>query len=153
MRLVVQRVLEASVRANVAGEWRQFGTTGRGFLILLGVGCGDSEAEAQGLADRTAHLRVFEGEYGKMNRSLIDVGGTALVVSNFTLYADCRKGRRPSFSEAASGPLAEILYLAFGNALADQGIRVEYGLFGAEMRVSLINDGPVTLLLDSRKLF
>ena len=122
-------------------------------MILIGVGTEDTEGEAQALADKVVGLRVFEDEDGKMNRALLDVGGAALVISNFTLFGDCRKGRRPSFTAAASGPLAEALYRRFGAAVAAQGVPVQYGEFGAQMEVRLTNDGPVTLLLDSRKLF
>jgi len=133
---------------------RQVGTIAHGFLILVGVGVEDTGLDAQGLADKIAGLRVFQDEEDKMNRSLLDVGGSALVISNFTLFGDCRKGRRPSFTAAAPGPQAEALYRQFGEALAAQGVReVQYGEFGAHMEVRLINDGPVTLLLDSRKLF
>ncbi len=153
MRAVVQRVLRAAVSLVEAGETREIGAIGPGFLVLVGVHSDDTEAEARALADKIANLRVFEDEAGKLNRSLLETGGSALVVSNFTLYGDCRKGLRPSFTEAASGPLAEALYQAFGAALAEQGVPVQYGAFGAEMQVSLVNDGPVTLLLDSRRVF
>jgi D-tyrosyl-tRNA(Tyr) deacylase len=153
MRAVVQRVLQAKVEVIEAEERREVGTIGRGFLVLVGVRTDDTDADARALADKIAGLRVFEDEDGKLNRSLLETGGGALVVSNFTLYGDCRKGRRPSFTEAASGPLAERLYLAFGDLLAAQGVPVQYGEFGAEMQVSLVNDGPVTLLLDSRRAF
>jgi len=109
--------------------------------------------DAAFLADKVAHLRVFHDEAGKMNRSLLDVGGSALVVSNFTLYGDCRNGRRPSFTGAGSGEQAAALYEAFGSRLAASGVPVQFGRFGAQMEVALINDGPVTLLLDSRRLF
>lgn len=140
-------VVEGEVR-------RQVGTIAHGFLILVGVGIEDTDLDAQWLADKIAGLRVFQDEADKMNRSLLDVGGGALVISNFTLFGDCRKGRRPSFTAAAPGPQAEVLYRRLGEALGAQGIReVQYGEFGAHMEVRLVNDGPVTLLLDSRKVF
>ena len=153
MRAVVQRVLRASVEVLEGREAREVSAIERGFLLLIGIRTDDTERDALSLAEKVATLRVFEDDAGKMNRSLLDVGGAALVVSNFTLYGDCRKGRRPSFTEAASGPSAEALYRAFGAALAAQGVPVQGGVFGAEMRVALVNDGPVTLLLDSRKQF
>jgi D-tyrosyl-tRNA(Tyr) deacylase len=138
----------------VEGEARrEVGTIAQGLLILVGVGTEDTEADAQALADKIAGLRVFQDEDDKMNRSLLDVGGSALVISNFTLFGDCRKGRRPSFTAAAPGAQAETLYRRFGEALTAQGVPVQYGEFGAYMEVRLVNDGPVTLLLDSRKLF
>ncbi len=153
MRIVVQRVLRASVHVVEAEELREVGAIGRGFLLLVGVRVDDTEADARALADKVAGLRVFEDDAGKMNLSLQETGGSALIVSNFTLYGDCRKGRRPSFTEAASGALAESLYETFGAALAAQGISVQYGVFGAQMHVTLVNEGPVTLLLDSRRAF
>ena len=153
MRAVVQRVAQAAVQVVEGAETQEVGRVGGGFLILVGVRTDDTEAEARAFAEKIATLRVFEDAEGKLNRSLLDVGGGALVVSNFTLYGDCRKGRRPSFTEAAPGPLAETLYRVFGEALRAQGVPVEYGAFGSVMQVSLINDGPITLLLDSRKTF
>lgn len=126
---------------------------GRGFLVLIGVHLSDTLEDAHLLAEKVANLRVLEDAAGKLNLSLLDRGQDALVVSNFTLYGDCRKGRRPSFTEAASGTQAETLYLAFGTKLAEFGVPVQYGKFGAEMHVALINDGPITLLLDSKKGF
>lgn len=138
----------------VDGENRRtVGTIGGGLLVLVGVATEDTDADARMLADKIAGLRVFQDEDGKMNLSLLDTGGAALVVSNFTLFGDCRKGRRPSFTAAAPGAQAEALYRQFGQALAAQGVPVQYGEFGAHMEVPLVNDGPVTLLLDSRKLF
>jgi D-aminoacyl-tRNA deacylase len=153
LRAVVQRVREASVTVVEGEDRRVVGNVALGFLILVGVGTDDAEADAQTLADKIAGLRVFQDEAGKMNLSLLDVGGAALVISNFTLFGDCRKGRRPSFTAAAPGPQAEMRYHQFGEALAAQGVPVQYGEFGVHMEVHLINDGPVTLLLDSRKLF
>lgn len=132
---------------------REVGAVAQGFLVLVGVGMEDTEADAQALADKIAGLRVFEDAEGKLNLSVLDIGGEALVVSNFTLFGDCRKGRRPSFTAAAPGAQAESLYQQFGKALEAQGVPVQYGAFGAQMEVRLINDGPITLLLDSRKLF
>ena len=154
MRAVIQRVNEASVMLvseGVAGE--TVGRIGPGFLVLVGVSVGDTPEDARALADKVAHLRVLEDGEGRLNLSLLDRGQAALVVSNFTLYGDCRKGRRPGFSEAASGDTAESLYRAFGAHLESLGVPVQYGRFGAEMRVALVNDGPVTLLLDSKKGF
>ncbi|MBX3442818.1 MAG: D-tyrosyl-tRNA(Tyr) deacylase [Planctomyces sp.] len=149
MRAVVQRVSSASV--VVAGETT--GQIGRGFLVLLGIGVGDSEADAVALAQKIVGLRVFDDSDGKMNLSLADVGGAVLAVSQFTLFGDCRKGRRPSFVEAARPEQAEPLYRTFVAELRGQGLRVETGVFQAHMDVSLVNDGPVTLLLDSRRAF
>ena len=153
MRAVVQRVLRASVRVIDERGPRETGAIGEGLLILLGIRYDDTEADGKGLADKIANLRVFEDEQGKLNRSLLDRGGSALVISNFTLYGDCRKGRRPSFTEAASGPVAEQSYRVFGAALSALGVPVQYVAFGAQMEVDLVNAGPVTLLLDSRRMF
>ena len=146
MRAVIQRVRHAKV--TVDGE-----VTGRcavGVLVLLGVTDGDDEASGQWLASKIANLRIFPDDGGKMNCSLLDVGGEALVVSQFTLYGDCRKGRRPSFVGAAHPDLAAPLYERFCQQLVDQGVgHVGRGVFGAMMDVELLNDGPVTLILDS----
>lgn len=149
MRAVVQRVASASV--NVEGE--VVGQIECGFLVLLGVGTDDADADAVALAEKIAGLRVFEDEAGKMNLALNDVGGQMLVVSQFTLFGDCRKGRRPSFVDAARPEKAELLYETFVAEVRGQGIHVETGRFQTHMDVSLVNDGPVTLLLDSRKAF
>ncbi|HXV19732.1 MAG TPA: D-aminoacyl-tRNA deacylase [Desulfuromonadales bacterium] len=149
MRAVLQRVSEARVR--VKGEI--VGEIGRGLLVLLGVGQGDSEADARFLAEKTAGLRIFEDAQGKMNLSVEEVAGAALVVSQFTLYGDCRQGRRPGFSAAAPPELADALYRQFVDGLQKRGLPVATGIFQAEMAVELVNDGPVTLLLDSRKEF
>ena len=149
MRACIQRVNEASV--TVAGT--VVGEIGRGLVVLLGVGQRDTQEDARYLADRVAGLRVFEDHEGKMNRSLQDIGGAVLAISQFTLYGDCRKGRRPSFTRAAPPELAETLYETFVAAVGVQGIRVETGQFRANMSVALVNDGPVTLLLDSSKSF
>ena len=153
MRAVVQRVLKAQVVVIEGGETREAGRIGAGFLVLVGVRADDTDEDARVLADKTANLRVLEDADGKLNLSLLDKAQSALVVSNFTLYGDCRKGRRPSFVDAAKGEHAERLYRVFGTMLAGFGIGVEWGEFGAEMQVSLVNDGPITLLLDSRKEF
>lgn len=145
MRAVVQRVSEASVR--IEGEI--VGKIGRGFLILLGVTQEDTPELCSYLAEKCAGLRIFTDDNGKMNLSLKDVGGEVLVVSQFTLYGDCSKGKRPSFIAAAKPDLAIPLYERFIAELMDQGFHVEAGRFGADMQVSLINDGPVTLILDT----
>ncbi|PDW01373.1 D-aminoacyl-tRNA deacylase [Candidatus Viridilinea mediisalina] len=148
MRALIQRVSSASV--EVANEL--VGQTGPGLLILLGVGQGDTEADAEVLAKKTAHLRIFGDEAGRFNHSLCDVGGSALVVSQFTLYADTRRGRRPNFSAAAPPELAAPLVEVYAQALRNYGVHVELGVFGAMMRVALVNEGPVTLMLDSATL-
>ncbi|NJC88412.1 MAG: D-tyrosyl-tRNA(Tyr) deacylase [Desulfuromonas sp.] len=149
MRAVVQRVSEARVEINGA----VVGAIGKGFLVLLGVAQGDTPADASYLAEKTAGLRVFEDAAGKMNLALGEVGGAVLAVSQFTLLGDCRKGRRPGFTDAAPPELADPLYNEYVAALRANGLTVATGVFRAEMRVHLINDGPVTLLLDSRKMF
>jgi D-tyrosyl-tRNA(Tyr) deacylase len=126
---------------------------GRGFLVLVGVRVDDGPADGEYIADKIVNLRVFEDDSGKMNLSLADVGGEALIVSQFTLYGDCRKGRRPSFTESASGDAARSHYESVCRRVTESGIRVQTGVFGAMMEVSLINEGPVTVLLDSRKTF
>lgn len=144
MRVVVQRVSRASVRVggDVVGE------IGRGLLVLLGVAHADRADEARWLADKVVGLRVFEDADGKMNRGVADVGGGVLVVSQFTLYGDCARGRRPSFIDAAPPEIAIPLYEAFIEAVRAQGVPVATGRFGALMQVELVNDGPVTLILD-----
>ncbi len=149
MRAVVQRVTQAEV--TVDGE--RVGHIGLGILVLLGVAAVDERADAIAIAGKVVGLRVFEDDGGKMNRSLADVGGAVLVVSQFTLLGDCRTGRRPSFIAAASPELAYRLYQEFIAEVRGQGIIVETGRFQADMQVSLVNAGPVTLLIDSRKLF
>ncbi|WP_020677222.1 D-aminoacyl-tRNA deacylase [Geopsychrobacter electrodiphilus] len=149
MRAVIQRVS----RAQVHVEGHCIGKIGPGLLILLGVERNDTPAEAEYLATKSAGLRIFEDEAGKMNLSLQETGGAALVVSQFTLLGDCRKGRRPGFSQAALPDLAIPLYEHFILHLQREGVRVETGQFQAEMQVELVNDGPVTLLLDSQRLF
>jgi D-tyrosyl-tRNA(Tyr) deacylase len=143
VRAVVQRVREASV--SVEGE--VVGACGRGLVVLLGVATGDGDAEAARLAGKVARLRIFENDAGRFDLALADVGGEALVVSQFTLIADTSKGNRPSFTDAASPELAEPLYERFCEALEAEGVPVARGVFGARMEVSLVNDGPVTLVL------
>lgn len=145
MRALLQRVSRAEVR--VAGE--PVGRIGPGLLVLLGVGPADDRAIAADLARRIAELRIFPDEAGRTNRSLLEVGGEALVVSQFTLFADTRRGRRPGFTGAAPPAQAEELYEAFCAALAERGVRVERGRFGAEMEVELVNAGPFTIWLDT----
>ena len=147
MRACVQRVSRASVRV----ENEIVGQIGGGLLVLLGVAADDAEDDARSLADKITQLRIFNDEDGKMNRSLKEQGGQMLVVSQFTLLGDCRKGRRPSFVNAAPPELARQLYECFVAAAALHGVRVATGTFQAMMQVELVNDGPVTLLLDSRK--
>lgn len=144
MRVVVQRVRKASV--TVDGEI--VAAIGQGFLILIGVTHTDTEEQARWLAQKIAGLRVFEDAEGKMNAGLLDVGGEALVVSQFTLYADARKGRRPSFTDAAPPEIAEPLVRRFAEELATAGVPVQTGVFGAHMIVEIHNDGPVTILLE-----
>ncbi|HEX4609935.1 MAG TPA: D-aminoacyl-tRNA deacylase [Urbifossiella sp.] len=145
MRAVIQRVRRAAV--TVGSE--PVGAVGAGWLVLLGVAPTDTPAEAVWLADKVANLRAFEDEAGKMNRSVLDAGGGVLVVSQFTLYGDCRKGRRPSFTGAAPPAVAEPLYERFAAELRAVGLPVATGRFGADMQVELVNDGPVTFVLDT----
>ncbi len=149
MRAVLQRVSHAEV--TVDGE--QVAAIGRGYLVLLGVTHGDDDTDARYIADKIASLRLFEDEAGKINLGITDIGGEVLVVSQFTLYADCRKGRRPSFTDAAPSEMADRLYQRVAEMLRAAGLPVQTGVFGAHMRVALVNDGPVTILLDSRKAF
>ena len=148
MRAVVQRVSRGAV--VIDGE--TVGAIERGLLVLLGVATTDTLDESRWLADKVAGLRIFNDEAGKMNLSVADVGGALLVVSQFTLHGDCRKGRRPSFLGAAPPELAVPLYEAFINALRSLGLPVETGRFGAMMQVELVNDGPVTLILDTKEM-
>jgi D-tyrosyl-tRNA(Tyr) deacylase len=147
MKACIQRVSEA--RVTVDGQ--VVGQIGQGMLVLLGVEHGDDERDADYLAEKLVGLRIFEDQQGKMNRSLDEFGGELLVVSQFTLLGDCRKGRRPSFVGAASPDVAERLYQHFASAVTRKGIRVAQGRFRAHMDVALINDGPVTLLVESKK--
>lgn len=145
MRAVLQRVS----RARVVVEGKAVGEIGAGLLVLLGVGKGDDSKIAAQLAEKTAQLRIFNDEQGKMNLSLLDTGGAALVVSQFTLYGDTSKGRRPAFVDAAPSAEAKQLYEEYASCLQAAGVRVETGVFQAHMEVELVNDGPVTILLDS----
>lgn len=149
MRAVLQRVTEASVTV----EGRVVGAIGTGLLALVGVEAGDTEADAAYMADKMHGLRIFRDDEGKFNRSLEEVAGSVLLISQFTLHGDCRKGRRPSFIGAARPELAEPLYEHVRALLTGRGVTVATGVFGAHMDVRLANDGPVTILLDSRKLF
>ena len=149
MRAVIQRVLEASVRV----DGQTVGQIEQGYLVLLGVEEGDTDADLAYIVDKTVHMRIFEDEAGKMNRSVLDVGGAVLAVSQFTLLGDARHGRRPGFTQAARPETANPMYEKYCAALRSHGICVEQGIFGADMKVSLINDGPVTMLLDSKKIF
>ena len=149
MRACIQRVSRAEV--TVAGE--SVGRIGGGLLVLLGVSHDDDSEDVRCLAEKVVELRVFPDHEGKMNRSLAETGGAILVVSQFTLMGDCRKGRRPSFIDAAAPEKGERLYLEFADAVRARGIEVATGRFRAHMDVSLVNDGPVTILLDSKKMF
>jgi D-tyrosyl-tRNA(Tyr) deacylase len=149
MRAVVQRVSRASVEV----EGKIVGQIGPGWLVLLGVARGDVDEDGDRLAEKVVNLRAFADDQGKMNRSVIDAGGSVLVVSQFTLLGDCRGGRRPSFTEAAEPAEAERLYRHFCGRVAATGVDVATGVFRAMMNVELVNDGPVTFLLDSRRAF
>lgn len=149
MRAVVQRVARASVEV----DGRIVGEIGQGLLVLIGVSRSDAEADSDYLVEKIAGLRIFEDGDGKMNRSVVDIGGAVLAVSQFTLYGDVRRGKRPSFDDAARPERARALYEYFVAQIRQRGLHCETGKFQAEMSVSLINQGPVTLLLDSSKLF
>ena len=149
MRCVIQRVREASV--TVDGE--ELGRVGAGYMILIGIHTEDTEADLRYMAEKVPNLRIFEDEAGKMNRSILETGGEILAISQFTLYGDARGGRRPGFTDAARPEKAEPMVRALIEAWRAKGIHVETGRFGADMQVSLVNDGPVTLLMDSTKLF
>ncbi|MDY6831601.1 MAG: D-aminoacyl-tRNA deacylase [Thermodesulfobacteriota bacterium] len=146
MRAVIQRVRKSSVTV----DGRVVGSIGPGLLVLLGVSGDDEPTDAEFLANKITSLRIFEDDAGKMNRSVADTGGGVLVVSQFTLLADCRRGRRPSFAQAAEPRKAEALYLAFVEAVKSRGLTTATGTFGAMMDVSLVNDGPVTFVIESR---
>ena len=149
MRAVIQRVREGKV--EVEGE--VVGQVGRGLLVYLGVGKEDGQPDAEFMADKLVNLRIFPDEAGKMNRSVMDIGGGVLLISNFTLYGDCRKGRRPGFDAAGLPEAAEALYEKVAELIARSDVPVARGSFGAYMQVSSINDGPVNFLLDSSRLF
>ncbi len=149
MRAVVQRVS----RASVVVDGRTTGKIGAGLLVLLGVGANDGDDVAAAFAEKIIHLRVFSDENGKMNRSLEETGGAMLAISQFTLYGDARGGRRPSFIGAAPAEKGKAMYEEFVRAVESLGVHVEMGIFQAHMNVELVNDGPVTILLDSDKLF
>jgi D-aminoacyl-tRNA deacylase len=148
MRALLQRVS----RASVTVDEQVVGQIGQGLLVLLGVGRDDSEVQVKTLADKIVHLRIFGDDEGKMNRSLLDRGGEVLVVSQFTLYADTRRGRRPSFTDAAPPAVAEALYERFKDVLVGYGLPVACGVFGGSMKIDLRNEGPVTIWLDSAEL-
>ncbi len=145
MRLLLQRVTRAEVRV----DGKVVGKIGPGLVVLVGVGHDDTDEVADAMADKAVDLRIFRDDDGKTNLSLVDVGGEVLAVSQFTLFADTRKGRRPSFIDAAPPELGERLYERFATAVEARGVKVERGMFGAEMEVELINDGPMTIWLDS----
>uniref|UniRef100_A0A7C2E2D3 D-aminoacyl-tRNA deacylase n=1 Tax=Ammonifex degensii TaxID=42838 RepID=A0A7C2E2D3_9THEO len=147
MRAVVQRVAHGAVYI----EGQTFSSIGQGLVVLLGVRKGDTPADAQYLAEKIAHLRIFEDREGKLNRSVLDVGGAVLVVSQFTLYGDCRRGRRPSFTEAAPPAEAEPLYRCFIGELNARGVVTAEGRFQVRMLVEIANDGPVTVILESER--
>ena len=149
MRAVIQRVSEASVVV----DHQSVGTIRQGLLVLLGVAQGDTSLDVDYLADKTTGLRIFEDDAGKMNLSVAEIGGSILVVSQFTLLGDCRKGRRPGFTAAAPPELADTLYEEYVTSLRNRGTTVATGVFRADMQVALVNDGPVTIMLDSRKQF
>lgn len=149
MRAIVQRVSQASV--SVDNE--MVGSIGEGLLVLLGIGKEDDDKDLEYLVNKVLGLRIFEDEDDKMNLSLLDIEGELLVISQFTLYGDARKGRRPSFIDSGHPDIAEKTYLEFVHKCIEKGIKTEKGVFGADMDVSLINQGPVTIMLDSKKLF
>ncbi|MCB6452690.1 D-tyrosyl-tRNA(Tyr) deacylase [Erysipelatoclostridium ramosum] len=149
MRLVVQKVSQSSVK--IEGEI--VGVIDKGYMVLVGITNGDDELLVEKMVDKLVNLRIFEDENDKLNLSLLDVGGSVLSISQFTLYANCKKGRRPSFIDAAKPDISSPLYDFFNKKLEEKGINVERGVFGAMMEVSLINDGPVTIILDSNELF
>ena len=149
MRAVVQRVKRAEVRVN----GRVVGAVGEGMVVLLGVGKEDTQEAAAALADKIVNLRIYDDQQGRMNRSILEIQGGLLCVSQFTLYGDCRKGRRPSYDRAARPDMACRLYEAFVESVRGRGITVQTGQFQALMEVDLVNDGPVTLVLDSERVF
>lgn len=144
MRVVLQRVASASVTVN----HRVTGAIEQGLVVLLGIGHDDDEATLNWMAEKCVNLRIFEDDRGKMNRSLLDVGGSILLISQFTLYGRCEKGRRPDFIQAAAPEKAQAMYQTFGARLQELGVNVAWGVFGAHMDVTLVNDGPVTMILE-----
>ena len=153
MKALLQRVTEATVKVNdIFGKKIRVGRIFGGLLILLGVESGDTEEDADRLADKTVKLRIFEDENGKMNKNVVESGGSILVVSQFTLCADVRRGNRPDFTSAERPERAKALYEYFTASLEKNGVSVKRGVFGADMKVSLINDGPVTVMIDSNEL-
>ena len=148
MRLVVQRVSEASctVDGNITGS------INKGYMVLVGMGTGDDEEVVKKMAEKLVKLRVFNDENDKMNLSIVDIGGAILSISQFTLYADCKKGNRPSFTGAMKGEDATKLYDYFNVCLEELGMKVEKGIFGADMKIKLLNDGPITIIMDSKEL-
>ncbi|MCR1935279.1 D-aminoacyl-tRNA deacylase [Clostridium tepidum] len=149
MRAVIQRVLSSKVEV----DGKVIGSIGKGLNILLGISKEDTEEDVKYLKEKIINLRIFEDENGKLNKSLLDIGGDIIIVSQFTLYGDCRKGRRPSFVEALGGKEAYILYNKFVESIKNEVNNVATGEFGADMKVYIENDGPVTILLDSKKTF
>lgn len=149
MRAVIQRV----TRASVSVDGQVVSAVGKGYMVLLGVSVEDDEADARYIADKIVNLRIFEDDGGKMNKSLADVDGGVLLISQFTLYGDARHGRRPGFTQAARPETAIPLYERVAERIIDSGVPVGKGVFGADMAVELVNDGPVTILLDSKKTF
>ena len=149
MRAVVQRVTSS----KVVVDGKIVGSINKGINVLIGISCDDNEGELKYIKDKIINLRIFEDENFKMNKSLMDIGGEMLVISQFTLYGDCRKGRRPNFMAALGGEESKKLYDKFILLLKEYGIKVETGIFGADMKVDIQNDGPVTILLDSKKNF
>jgi D-tyrosyl-tRNA(Tyr) deacylase len=149
MRVVIQRVAKASVEV----DGRVISQIGKGLLVYLSVGRSDTDADSEFMAEKLINLRIFADELGKMNRSIQDANGEILLVSNFTLHGDCRKGRRPGFDGACEPTIAERLYEKTVQLIAEKGVKVSKGVFGAYMQVSSVNDGPVTVLLDSSRLF
>ncbi|MBS6599280.1 MAG: D-tyrosyl-tRNA(Tyr) deacylase [Collinsella sp.] len=149
MRLVIQKVSQSSVKI----DGKIVGKIGKGYMVLVGITNGDDKILVEKMVDKLVNLRIFEDENDKLNLSLLDVNGSILSISQFTLYANCKKGRRPSFIDAAKPDVSSPLYDYFNEVLEKKGVNVELGVFGAMMEVSLINDGPVTIILDSKEIF
>ena len=148
MRLVIQKVSQSNVKV----DGKIVGEIGKGYMVLVGITEGDDEKIVDKMVDKLVNLRIFEDTENKMNLSLIDIGGSILSISQFTLYANCKKGRRPSFLDAAKPEISKPLYEYFNQALENVGVHTETGIFGAMMKVSLINDGPTTIILDSKEI-